>query len=69
MKKLYDKGLALGTGKATIKPVAAPIETHEEVAAKIFNIPIADVTPEQRAYAKRLRYANMYSWPFTYNLY
>ncbi len=80
MKKLYDRGLALGTGKSTLAmsielygttvkghSYEDSIETHEEVAAKIFNVPVADVTPEQRASAKRARYMNLYHTPFKIN--
>ena len=65
MIKQYDHGLALGTGKSTIMPSIQRIETHEEVAAKMFNVPVADVTPEQRAYAKRMRFYDLYSTPHT----
>jgi hypothetical protein len=69
MKKKYDKGLALGTGKSTIENVHAEIsakliETHEEVAARIFNVPVTEVTPEQRMFVKRARFWSLYSAPF-----
>jgi len=76
MKKKYDRGLALGTGKSTLRNHAMSksmkllygnhktfIETHEEFAAKMFTVPITDVTPEQRQAAKRVRFMSLYSDP------
>ncbi len=61
MKKKYDRGLALGTGKSSIAKPLTLIETHEAYAAKLYNIPITDVTPEQRKFAKRVRFMELYS--------
>ena len=61
MKKVYNRGLVTGTGKSTLRfTQGMAIETHEEVAARFFNIPVADVTETQRQYIKRLRFASIY---------
>ncbi len=60
MKKKYDRGLALGTGKSSLINHTF-IESHEAYAAKLYNIPVADVTPEQRKVAKRVRFTDLYN--------
>ena len=45
MIKIYNRGIALGTGKSTLlSNQGMCIETHEEVAARFFNVLIDDVT-------------------------
>ena len=40
-------------------------DLHTQFAAEIFRVPITQVTPAMRAYAKRVRYVQNYSTPVT----
>lgn len=37
------------------------LETHEEYASRAFGVPVKEVTPEMRQYAKTVRYVELYS--------
>ena len=61
MKKVYDRGLALGTGKSILVGKPVYTKTHVQMAAKIFDCAEEDVTEEQRQAVKRARYLELYS--------
>lgn len=41
-----------------------PNDPHKERAAAIFGVPVEQVTPVQRKYAKTVYFFDMYSTPF-----
>lgn len=42
-------------------PSHSTSDTHQLTASRIFRVPVDNVTPEQRRYAKTVNYASLYS--------